>query len=239
MRYIRACEHGTWHLCLKEKGTSSGPVKRVPYRCRSWRHAGQCALWRGAQDWTRVRDALLSRDHWSYIVLTFRRREDVHWFGQYTQACSIWSKMRLRLRRAYGDIEYIQTWERFRAGGLHVNLVISNQAIAELVDDDWRKWRKQVLKPMAREVGFGHICWVERLRTHSEQAMAGYLTKLAKELTGTSAKSQVPYDAPPHFRRLRASQGLLPPILKSDLTGWISFTPLITDDGEIVVNKIR
>lgn len=40
--------------------------------------------------------------------------------------------------------------------------------------------------------------------------MAGYLVKLARELTGSARKDQVPVDAPSHFRRLRASRGLLP-----------------------------
>jgi hypothetical protein len=42
--------------------------------------------------------------------------------------------------------------------------------------------------------------------------MAGYLVKLAKELTGAQAKKgdQAPLHAPRHFRRIRASRGLLP-----------------------------
>ena len=64
--------------------------------------------------------------------------------------------------------------------------------------------------------------------------MAGYLTKLARELTGAGVKSQVPVNAPRHFRRIRASAKLLPPRKKNpDITGILHKMPLPSADGEI------
>jgi hypothetical protein len=66
-------------------------------------------------------------------------------------------------------------------------------------------------------------------------AMAGYLVKLARELTGAAVKDQVPVNAPSHFRRLRASQGLLPPPYKNpEITGALHLEPL-----EAVEAKLR
>jgi hypothetical protein len=62
--------------------------------------------------------------------------------------------------------------------------------------------------------------------------MAGYLVKLARELVGADNKSQIPWDAPPHFRRLRATRGLLPPVHKSGMCGYLVFTPADDCDDE-------
>jgi hypothetical protein len=66
--------------------------------------------------------------------------------------------------------------------------------------------------------------------------MAGYLVKLTRELTGAGPKNQIPVNAPRHFRRLRASKGLLPPRKKNDhVTGALVKIPIdeleIDDDG--------
>lgn len=73
---------------------------------------------------------------------------------------------------------------------------------------------------MAVAVGFGFRTWVEPLRPGAELTLAGYLTKLSRELTGAGFKDQVPVNAPPHFRRLRASRKLLPkPFHRKGWTG--------------------
>jgi hypothetical protein len=65
---------------------------------------------------------------------------------------------------------------------------------------------------------FGKISYCEAMKDGTR--MAGYLTKLAKELTGAGVKHQVPVNAPRHFRRIRASIGLLPPRYKDpEITG--------------------
>lgn len=73
----------------------------------------------------------------------------------------------------------------------------------------WKAW----LEREAERAGFGRITWAELLAPRSLGSMAGYLVKLARELTGGAQKrgDQTPLSAPRGFRRLRASQGMLPP----------------------------
>jgi hypothetical protein len=83
--------------------------------------------------------------------------------------------------------------------------------------------------------GFGPIGWLEPLR--SQEAMAGYFVKLARELTGEKDNLQIPIEAHAHFRRLRASVRLLPPPLKNpDMTGLLHFCRL---DGEILTDQSK
>lgn len=228
LRYVSACEHGSWHLMLHKKGEPE-TVRPYRFRCRSWRHKGECSKWRAAQDWTRIRDAMGRLDCWVYVVLTFKQSEWWDWRAQYQLACPYWSLMRKRLTREYGRIHYIQTWERHRKQGLHVNLLIGNEGIWYDCERNADEWQDDILRPMCLDIGFGQRTFAQCLRTDSEDQMAGYLTKLADELVGADNKCQVPFDAPPHFRRLRASRGLLDPPHKSDMTGYLVFHP----DGEI------
>jgi hypothetical protein len=52
--------------------------------------------------------------------------------------------------------------------------------------------------------------WVEIV--DSREAVAAYLVKIAQEISRATFKdgNQSPIGAPPHFRRIRASRGLLP-----------------------------
>lgn len=91
----------------------------------------------------------------------------------------------------------------------------------------WRSWWLS----QAQECGFGRVGWVERLWTgdrgrDARDGLAAYMVKLAhglgvegaersgelaRELVYAGAKDQTPLSAPRNFRRLRTSQGLLPP----------------------------
>lgn len=224
MKYVAACEHGCWHLMLHPPGERS-KVRPVPFRCRSWRHPGKCCEWKGAQDFVRVQEAIEKRDDWVYVVLTFAQSEWWDWRAQYRLAFPMWKIMHKRLIREYGKLQYVQTWERHRKQGIHVNLLIGNPAVHLACESDAKEWQEDVLVPMCLDIGFGNRTHAECLRGGSHASMAGYLTKLARELVGAGVKNQIPWDAPPHFRRLRASRGLLPPVYKSDMTGWLSFTP--------------
>lgn len=224
LRYIAACRCQAWHLMIGPGALED--MKPVPYRCHSWRHEGPCRESKAMQDWSRVRDAVLSRDCWTYMVVTFRQSEWWDWKEQYTQSYPMWSKLRLRLRREIGKFEYIQTWERHKQQGIHVNLMIASE---ELHSRDWKHdadKRHFWLSPNAEDCGFGPVCWIERFRKGTEGQIASYLTNMANELVGAGKKNQIPYDAPPHFRRLRASPKLLPPISRSGMTGWLNFTPI-------------
>ncbi len=216
-----ACEHGQWHLHLwpSDQAHEDADCRRIPFLCRSWRHDGECRLWRGAYDFVRARAALESRDDWVYIVLTFHQRETaVLRLQTYGIAGRCWDRLNKRLSRAYPKLQYLVTMERHQKGGCHMNVVIGHPQLASHVELDWRRWRRNVLRPSAVECGFGPVCWVERVAT-VDGGLAAYVTKLGKELTGAATKGQIPVDAPPHFRRIRASRGLLPKKKLSDFTG--------------------
>lgn len=213
------CEHGTAHLVVWPVG-SPYDRKSIPFRCRSWRHFGDCRQWKGAQDFVRCKEAILSRGpQWIYIVLTLPHRRFSSEWGAYRAAYRYLHMLNKRLTRAYGRIEYIVTLEKHKKSDYpHVNVVIHNDAIWRLCrGDGWQSWRND-LKHMAVGVGFGFILWVEPLRRGKGMTLAGYLTKLSRELTGAGDKGQVPVNAPPHFRRLRASRKLLPKAFHRE--GW-------------------
>lgn len=119
----------------------------------------------------------------------------------------------------WGPIEYIQTWERHRSGWPHVNVLVSNGPLAKACAGwGWVDVRRDWLIHEAVASGFGKVVYIKPMEDRLK--MAGYLTKLAQELTGAGFKNQVPRNAPHHFRRLRASRGLLPkPYKDPDLTG--------------------
>lgn len=232
LKSVLACETGGWHLHLCRKDDPS-TQRRVVFKCRSWRHDGECRLWRGAQDFVRVRTATRSRADWTYLVLTYAQRDWPSQSALYRAGIHHWSSLRKRLIRRYGKMAYIQTWEQHKSGYPHVNVLIGNQSLYAASALDWRALRRDDLIPMAVDCGFGPRLWVEPMR--SADAMAGYLTKLARELTGAGGKDQTPMSAPSHFRRLRASQGLLPPPLKDDeITGRLVQAPIdafLREDG--------
>lgn len=225
IRSVLACEEHTWHLHLWLPSRGPDSQMRVPFCCRSWRHQGSCREWKGAQDFVRCAEAITSRKHWSYLVLTFAQRSWPDKCAQARAGVGCWSKLRKRLTREFGKIPYIQTWEAHVKGGFHCNVAVANKVIYDIVrrleSPEWWLW----LRHHAEQSGFGPVCWAEPIRGSQEQ-LAGYLTKLSRELTGAGAKNQVPVLAPPHFRRLRASQGLLPPVHSSDWTGRLVFAPL-------------
>jgi hypothetical protein len=177
-------------------------------------------------DWWRVKQALEKRDDWVYIVLTFAQGgTEEERFKTYYLAGKCWDLLRKKLTWRYEVIAYIQTWERHKKGGCHANLVIGNPQICYQVEQDWKAWRRNTLIPLAVSSGFGPVAWVERADRKGGR-LAGYLTKLANELTDSGGKDQVPVDAPPHFRRIRASRGLLPKKPDPDLTGELVRIPI-------------
>jgi len=108
-----------------------------------------------------------------------------------------------------------------------VNVVISNRRLHDEVTRDRFGVKKDTIDPMCADVGFGFCKWLEPLR--SQEAMAGYITKLGLELTGAHHKNQVPVNAPRHFRRIRASRGLLPKRTKDEtITGQLFKVPAET-----------
>lgn len=234
MDYVTACQQSAWSI---ETWPVDQPEERVShtFRCRSWRCQGECRQWKGAQDFARIKIAMESREHWCHMVMTYR-----HGAGQPTaktfRECVLhWSKFRKRLTREYGEIKYIQTWEVHRSLWPHCHIAISNPFLQKACA--WHpktNWIKLLLRS-ASECGFGYVGWLEPIRSTGQ--MAGYLSKVFRELTGTGKDYQIPLNAPKNFRRLRASVRLLPPPIKNpDITGMLHFCQC---DGEILPAKSK
>lgn len=221
MYYVDACDQCAWHLQTWRKD-GDGEISYFPYKCRSWRHEGECRLWRGAQDFVRIRAGMEKEHFWSHVTLTFRQRNQDLSSKVFRLCLKSWSKLRKRIIRAYGDIRYIQTWEVHRSGWPHVHIALNNEELYLSKKKHPRTLFNDHLADHAGDCGFGPIGWLEPLR--DQTAFAGYLCKLARELTGSGKSYQIPVNAPSHFRRIRASVRLLPPPHKDpDITGVLRF----------------
>lgn len=120
------------------------------------------------------------------------------------------------MTRAFGRLEYIIVVERHADGWPHVNILIRNAKLARLcAGDGWKRVRSRWLRGHAQACGFGFITWLAPVKNYN--AMSTYIVKLAGEM---GKLCQVPMNAPRHFRRLRASRGLLPARPKNEeITG--------------------
>lgn len=146
-----------------------------------------------------------------------------------------WSKLRKKIIYHHGPLLYIQTWEVHQTGWPHVNLALSNTILHQHYSQNPETAFREKLADLAESCGFGRKGWLEPLR--DRDAMAGYLVKLCNELTGAAKKNQVPVNAPKNFRRLRASVGLLPPVLRDEeLTGQLVKSPLPGDEQSCLDN---
>lgn len=236
LKSIEACERQDWSLLswprigldlgTGELRPDSGTPAVRPFLCGSWR-CRRCARWRGAVDFSRCSVGVRSRKFWVYAVLTFDPANYRDRWECFEAAGECWdSHLRQALRNELGRFAYLQTWERHLSGWPHVNLILSGESLRDLVERGGVEERehhgrtclfprrfRQWLRAAAQRAGFGPVAWVEVLRQDHADAMAGYLVKLARELTGASSKKgdQSPLMAPKGFRRLRASRGLLPP----------------------------
>lgn len=215
-------------------GGSKAPISAAPYRCGSWR-CRRCGWGVARDDYRRIEAAATSRPRWLYMVLTFRRTHERGAWGQYLDAGRLWNDgLAKRLRTRFGRLTYLQTWERHNDpdGWPHVNVLLDSPRLMQAVDAagierEWcsqgahgrgrwasrPKLRRELLG-LAEASGFGPVGWVELIE--GAGAMAAYLTKCAHELSCSMHKmgDQRPLGAPAHFRRIRASRGLLPPRTK-------------------------
>ena len=182
------------------------------------------------EDYRRVEYAASSAAWWLYVVLTFDPSEWSDPWAAYLGASRLWDKrLRRRMEREWGRLEYVQTWERTRRGWPHVNLLLRSRDLEEHVRSlpnrrrwiaegghgrgrlaHWTPWRRWIAG-VAPSCGFGRRVWAEVV--DSTDAMAAYLVKVAHEFSSSQFKAgdQRPLGAPRHFRRMRASRGLLPP----------------------------
>lgn len=149
---------------------------------------------------------------WVYLVLTLIHGNYANEWAAYNAGYFHWQKFSKRLIYHFDSLAYVQTWEKHKSGFPHVNVALHNKKIWQLCEGDGWKDFRQLIKPMLVETGFGYVVHVSPLRPDGELTLTGYMTKLSRELTGAGVKNQIPINAPRHFRRLRASRGLLEPI---------------------------
>lgn len=222
------------------------------FKCRSWRHEGECRQWKGAQDFTRIREALASRSAWLYLVNGFDQGELPDLETGYRDGGRRWNRLRSALHRRWGKIEYVQTWEQHKTGYPHLNTAIYNKRMLDYCTvegcdhvkrvgrsvrlcDGYAQLRREY-RELAERAGFGRVLWLEPVR--DQERMAGYLVKLAREITGAAQKDQTPTRAPRHFRRLRASRGLLPKVHKNEaITGELRKASYERVAAELAVKK--
>lgn len=217
-KWIKACEAKAWHLHLKNKTT--GLEQRVCWKCRSWRHAGDCARQVARKDFARISEAFSREKPESlvYLVLTLDQSRDegsgLTAISAYRTLVRRWQTLRQWMGRHFGKVGYVATVEQHRTGWPHLNVVVSCEGFAKAIREEDKKngiapgW----LKGAAVRAGFGYRAWAEAPKNHRE--LAGYLVKLAhrESLSGEVAKlSQLPLASPPGTRRLRSSRSFLPP----------------------------
>jgi len=233
--YITACRENRWSIATWPKSDPSRVMFR-PFRCRSWRHEGDCRWWKGAQDFVRIKEGLATYDDWLYLVFTYDQKRWAGSYDAYRAGGTIWNRLHSALRRRFGKLAYIQTWERHKTGWPHLNVVVHNEAMLAACSEPscthvqgkrlcagYARLRREI-SALAVKAGFGFRMWLEPVRQH--EAMASYINKLSKELVGAATKDQVPDNAPRHFRRIRASRGLLPPVYKNaDVSGMLVREP--------------
>lgn len=216
-KWMKACEAKSWHLHLTHKTT--GKEERICWRCRSWRHQGECARQVARKDFARISEAFTRERSSSlvYLVLTLDQAKDeargLTAIQAYRTLVRRWQSLRQWMQRNFGPVGYVATVEQHRTGWPHLNVVVSCEDLAAAIRAEDRKngmapgW----LKGAAVRAGFGYRAWAEAPRDRDE--LAGYLVKLAhrESLTGEVAKlSQLPIASPPGTRRLRSSRGFLP-----------------------------
>lgn len=227
-KYVRGCNNqgGKWTLTLwkPEELRSHGRAKAtvLPYFCKSWRCPGPCRRYKASQMFARIKSAVEGHEpaEVAYMVLTVDRKD---YFGDthaYVQLYRAWTVLRKRLIRMLGPFDYVITVERHVDGWPHLNIMLVGEPWRACQGDGWRKLRHQI-KRHVMESGFGLRIWLEGAR--SAEALSGYFVKMARnlddhpddELDSTIKEavkeSQLPVNAPPHFRRLRSSVRFLPP----------------------------
>lgn len=223
---VRRCMAGR-SIVVRWRLDGSGAPVVTGYECGSWR-CPSCRRKVAAADFARLSQAIRDRSDWVYLVLTCdSARFSSRWSAWKALGHAWRDRLRNRLARRYGRLEYVQTWEQTRKGAPHVNVILHGARLLEHVDElGWKpgrdgrrvlRWRRE-LREHAGASGFGRVVWVDRLWTPSaarpdpSEAMAGYLVKLAAELGDHTGKAeQTPTSAPPGFRRIRATPKLLPP----------------------------
>jgi|GEM_PF-2305678 len=262
--------HTGWSVWTWKKNDPS-QVTRRPYTCGSWRHPGPCARHSAAVTFARIREAVQRPEYdpkgWVFLVLTLDRlgtfSGKTPWLNQseaYKDLSRLSRNLHTKLRRAQTFEALCDAWaavvECHRSGWPHVNELMYAPELAQKLREDYADGRKLglthreatlvrgELADCLTSTGWGVQSTAEAVE--SVDAVNGYITKLAaagEATCGELAKlCQVPMNAPPRFRRLRAAKNWLPKKRKDEsITGTlIRNEPAValSEGGAITLNAI-
>lgn len=212
--------------------------KKIPMRCKSWR-CEKCRPYVFRRDFARIMGALESRRAWLFSVQTVIPER---WKGGEASAYrNFWRGLqRLRQRLSYmlgKPVEYVAVIEAHVSGWPHANLLLTWEGLDQVKDlAAYSKGIERWMKDNAPSCGLGYSVYCEPVAdvrkvgsycAGTAAGMKGYGPKdgdLRRTAAETLKKArQTPLNAPLGFRRLRASRGLLPPILRGDGTYEMAF----------------
>ncbi len=144
-RYVQACQGGQW--CLNLVNRTTGKIRTVPYRCRSWRCTAKwvdhktgkltsCQRWKAAQNYARIREALAGYRAQDIVlaVFTYEAPKGADPQVAFDKLEEGWPLLRKRLHRMYGAFEYVATVEITRRGWPHLNVIMAGGGVGLMCD---------------------------------------------------------------------------------------------------------
>jgi hypothetical protein len=215
--HVKHCQLGDWAIFTWEKDNPQRIV-RTPYKCGSWRHAGECARYDAAVSYARITEAMSSVKYtangWVFLVLTLDR------YGFYggqpwpdVQAAfkdlSRMSRNFMSSLRRMSDrngwrnsgSDWVAAVEQHKSGWPHLNLIVyAPELAAALVKEKMAAMAlgaserdailvQGELRHVLTAAGWGMQSTAEKAR--SKEALASYIVKLAGkfgEVSGELAK---------------------------------------------------
>lgn len=226
---VQRCLVGSWSWLVER---DDGSLEVRPYTCGSWR-CPFCA-WRPARDLCeRLGATMRARDvrQLVFVTLTLPRDGDPYAaMGQLGRMSRLlWKRVRYDLGAGEGrarrraPLAFAMVYEAHRdPRWLHGHAIVWSRALADRLRaggsfPSWneRKGREERrfryattggFAQAALAVGFGRV---DAQPVESAEAVAQYLAKLSRELSGGDRKGQLPILAPARFRRVRSTPGFL------------------------------
>ena len=151
--------------------------------------------------------------------------------------------------------EWVETIEAHRTGWPHANLLGWSPELAEYIEreqkvmgPEWKRLGFNVatlppeLMTLARAAHYGTLSTIDRAR--STEKIVNYIAKIAGEagqaMNEIAKLTQLPRNAPTHFRRVRSGKGWLPKRKKNpEITGSLLVRKRDKQDGSIVVVPVN
>lgn len=253
-----ACEERAWSIVTWRRDAPEAQTWFC-YRCRSWRHAGECARWVSQRDFARIREALrpLHVANLLLVVLTLDpKRAPESLEAQYRVLQPMWQRLQRDLSRGtssvpgVGEFQYVTTVEMHRSGRPHMNVIIHSRELAQHLrerppteGDRKAKRGPKWFRDMAAHAGWGGLAFIGHAK--SKDDVASYVTKMEKGEVGSptlegevTKTSQLPIMAPRRMRRVRCSKGFLASATKRkdpDVTGELKQHP--TPEAQLAAQR--